>query len=816
MCHPNKCGLFIFLFFLILLFGPLAFSQTATVTLTGTITDANTGQPLPGATVQLEGTYLGAAAGVSGFYSIERIKQGNYIIIAEMLGYRPVRSEVIMTGNTQYNFSLHPEERLLDEVMVRGIKAGVNTASTYTNLRKTEIEPLNKGQDLPFLLQQTPSVVVTSDAGAGVGYTGMRIRGTDATRINVTMNGIPLNDAESHSVFWVNMPDFASSVDQIQVQRGVGTSANGAAAFGASVNLQTAQLRPQPYAEVNASGGSFNTQRYNVQLGTGLLNRHFTLDGRLSSITSDGYIDRAASNLKSFFLSGGYYGRKTIVRANILWGNEITYQAWGGVPEKLLQTRRTYNAYTYENQTDNYRQHHYQLHFSQQVSPKWQLNAALHYTRGAGYYEEYQPMQNLTDYGLQNQGMYQISVSGPDTLFLPVSQTDLIRRKWLDNDFYGTLFTLNYNSAKKIHATIGGGINRYNGLHFGEVIWAQYAANGNINHRYYESNGYKTDANLFAKTEYRLSRQLGLFADVQYRHIDYRIQGTDEAKGNITFDLNYNFINPKAGITFNVSSNQQVYASFGMAHREPTRNNLIDNDTLPLPERLSNIEAGYRFTLSNININANYYYMRYKNQLVLTGNLNNVGYPIQQNVQHSYRTGFELALMVKAGNKLDIQANLTSSINKIDGFSQFTGVFDANYNYLRDTTLVYNHTDISFSPNVTAAATLTYRPAKWASAAFMANYVDRQFLDNTGSLARSLNPYFTGNLLLTGSLQPKKWVKNLELSLLINNLFNTLYESNGWTYFLLMEREGIIEPENYNNYYPQAGTNLLAGLKVQW
>ncbi|OWY24971.1 TonB-dependent receptor, partial [Sphingobacteriales bacterium UPWRP_1] len=516
-----------------------------------------------------------------------------------------------------------------------------------------------------------------------------------------------------------------------------------------------------------------------------------------------------------FFISGGYYGSKTIVKANILWGHEITYQAWGGVPQYLLQTQRTYNAYTYENQVDNYRQRHYQLHFSQQLHRKWQLNAALHYTQGAGYYEEYQPLQNLSDYGLQNQGLYQITVNGPDTLYVPVTQTDLIRRKWLDNDFYGTIFTLNYNSGKKIHTTIGGGINRYNGLHFGEVIWAQYAANGNINHRYYESNGYKTDANLFVKTEYQINNRFGLFTDVQYRRIDYKINGTDEVKGSIYFNLNYNFVNPKAGVTCNVSSNQQVYASFGMAHREPTRNNLIDNDTLPLPERLSNIEAGYRFTLSRLNLNVNYYYMRYKNQLVLTGNLNNVGYPVQQNVPHSYRTGFEISAMVKACSKLDIQANMTSSINKIDNFTQFTGVFDANYNYLRDTALVYNHTDISFSPDVIAATAVTYRPFKWASAAFMANYVSRQFLDNTGSLERSLRPYFTGNLLLTGSIQPK-WAKNIELSLLVNNLFNRLYESNGWTYFLLLEQEGAIAPENYNNYYPQAGINLLAGLKVQW
>ncbi len=799
--------------FILLLFAAQLFAQNTLFTLNGNLTDIATGQALAGAAVVIQGTYLGAATDAGGNFSISGLKQGTYQVQASLLGYQSQTQVLTINANQQVFFYLQSDERLLDAVLVSAVKANPNTATTYTNLDKSDISLLNRGQDIPFVLQQTPSVVVTSDAGAGIGYTGMRIRGTDATRINITLNGIPINDAESHSVFWVNMPDMASSLEDLQIQRGVGTSTNGAGAFGASVNMQSNKLNPQGYGQLHASAGSFNTQRYAVLFGSGLIDDKFTIDGRLSSITSAGYVDRASSDLKSFFLSGAYYGKKNTLKATVFWGHENTYQAWGGVPEELLNTQRTYNVYTYNNQVDNYQQQHYQLHYSHNLSRYWRASAALHYTKGAGYYEEYQPEQSFADYGLQNTSAFQQQITGQDTVYQPISTTDLVRRKWLDNDFYGTVFTVNYEKDK-LNTTIGGGGNHYQGEHFGEVIWAQYAANGTIRHRYYENSGNKYDANVFWKTEYQINSKWGLFTDLQFRFIDYKIAGSDEDKGAFDFDLNYQFFNPKAGITYSAAPNQKLYASVGIAHREPTRSNLIDNDELPTSEQLRNVELGYRYSLPRFSLNANYYLMHYKNQLVLTGNLNDVGYPVQQNVPVSYRTGFELNGNLKAGSKIEIQANVTTSINKIKTFTQLTGVFDNDFNYLRDTLIAYQHTDIAFSPDFIANANINYQPFKQLTASFMTNYVSRQFLDNTSNPDRTLKPYFFSNLLLTYNLQPK-WSKNIELSLLVNNLFNSLYESNGWTYFLLFEQENGVSPQNYNHYYPQAGINFLAGLKLE-
>ncbi len=799
---------------LLVLANKTLFAQATFYTLSGTVTETSTGAPLAGAAVAVQNTYLGAATNANGQFAIERLKPGNYTLTVQLLGYQPYTQNIALAANQRLTIELTPQDLLLQEALVRGIKASQNTATTYTNLSRAQIEPINLGQDMPFLLQQTPSVVVTSDAGAGIGYTGMRIRGTDATRINVTVNGIPINDAESHSVFWVNMPDFASSTHDIQIQRGVGTSTNGAGAFGASVNMQTSRLSATPYTELNTSVGSFNTQRYGLLFGTGLVNERFSLDGRLSSITSNGYVDRASANLQSFFLSGAYYGKQNSLKATVFWGKEITYQAWGGVPQELLKTQRTYNAYTYDNQVDDYQQRHYQLHYNHQLHPNWLLSAALHYTQGAGFYEEYQPEQLLSDYGLQNTGVFSPQISGNnDTLWLPVTTTNLIRRKWLDNDFYGAVYSLAY-SRGKLNTTLGGGINRYNGLHFGEVIWAQYAANGNIRHPYYQNQGDKYDGNVYWKTEYSLNARWSLFADLQYRHILYRISGNDEDRGEVDFNLTYRFFNPKAGVNYAFNANSRAFASVALAHREPTRSNIIDNNELPTAERLLNIETGYHYQLSRFALQANYYLMHYQNQLVLTGNLNDVGYPIQQNVPQSYRTGFELSAQVTPAPKWQIQANLTSSINKITEFTQLTGVFDPQFNYLRDTLITYRHTDISFSPNLIANGSVVYTPVKWASVSLLGNYVSRQFLDNTGTPERSLNPYFFTNLLFSCRWQPAKWVKNIEASLLLNNVFNTLYESNGWTYFLLFEAENGIAPQHYNHYYPQAGINWLAGLKI--
>ena len=513
----------------------------AQFTVSGSVTSQN--QPLPGATISVRNTFKGTVSGVGGGYQLRNLPAGKYVLQVSFIGYETATKEVEVVGNQTITFDLTKSVLVADEIVVTATRATSKSAVTFTNVGKETIEKQNLGQDLPFLLNQTPSVVVSSDAGAGVGYTGIRIRGSDPTRINVTVNGIPLNDAESHGVFWVNTPDFASSVDNIQIQRGVGTSTNGAASFGATVNVQTNQLNEKPYAEIGNSYGSFNTWRHTAKVGTGLINGKWAFDGRLSKISSDGFIDRAASNLKSFFVSGGYYAGGTMLKLNVFSGNEVTYQAWNGVPENLLRTNRTYNAYTYDNQTDNYRQDHYQFFFAHEWNRHWNVNAALHYTRGRGYFEESKPDDALSDYGIT------AVVIGADT----IRNSDIIRRRWLDNHFYGAVWSVSYNSLKRLTAVLGGGWNNYQGGHFGEVIWARFAGNSTIRQRYYQDEAQKTDFNSYAKANYDLTDRLNAFVDLQYRRIAYTFIGFDRAGQNVPQSADYHFFNPKFGLTYQLS-----------------------------------------------------------------------------------------------------------------------------------------------------------------------------------------------------------------------------------------------------------------------
>lgn len=705
----------------------------------------------------------------------------------------PIAYCLLFSANAQDSTSI----RQLNEVVVSATRANQKTGMAFTNVYQKDIKKVNLGQDMPFLLNQLPSVVVSSDAGAGVGYTGIRIRGTDPTRINVTLNGVPYNDSESQGTYWVNMPDFASSAQSIQVQRGVGTSTNGAGAFGASININTLGYEQDAYGETNFTVGSFNTLKTNVLASTGLLNNHFVVDARLSKLSSDGYIDRASSDLKSFYVSAGYYGKNNFVRFNAFSGKEKTYQAWEGVPESLLKTDRTYNPYTYDNQVDDYQQDHYQLISSFKLNSNWTFNPILHYTKGRGFYEQFKPEDKYSNYGLPN------VVIGTTTL----KKTDIIRRKWLDNDFYGATYSFDYQSNKKFSANIGGAWNKYDGNHFGEIIWAKNASTADMRYRWYESKALKTDFNIYTKGYYQVSEALNFFADLQYRTVAYDMKGTGDKRQDITQKPDYKFFNPKFGVNYQVSKTTSVYASYAVGNKEPSRQDFVDNaPKAPLAENLQDLEVGYRLVGTKLSFDANFYYMNYKNQLVLTGQVNGVGEAIRVNVPKSYRAGLELSATIKLAEKWKLAANTTFSQNKIKNFTETI----VNYDGDADKINKFSKTDISFSPNLIAGGQLSYNPAKNVELAWMTKYVSKQFMDNTSDVNRSLNAFFVNDIRASYSIKPKI-VKELTFSLLVNNIFNHLYESNGYTYSYIYDKQ--VTTENF--YYPQAGTNFLLAVKVR-
>jgi iron complex outermembrane receptor protein len=666
--------------------------------------------------------------------------------------------------------------------------------------------------------------VVSSDAGAGVGYTGIRIRGSDPTRINVTINGIPYNEAESQGTYWVNLPDFASSVDNIQVQRGVGTSTNGAGAFGASLNIQTNTLQQEAYAEINNSFGSFNTWKHTVKVGSGLIGGKWSFDGRLSKISSDGYIDRASSDLKSFFVSGGYHGKSTLVKLNVFSGKEVTYQAWYGTPESrirndrqgmldyiarnglagreaenLLNAGRTYNYYTYNNQTDNYQQDHYQLIASHELNKHWNLNGALHLTRGRGYYEEYRPDESFEQYNLPD-----LTIS--DSL---ISSTDLIRRRWLDNYFYGFTYGANYSSGGKLSGTIGGGWNQYAGKHFGEIIWARFAGNTAAGHKYYENEALKTDFNIYSKANYRFTDKINTYIDLQYRRVMYSFLGFDNNLTNVQQTAAMHFFNPKAGLTYQVSNESNLYVSYSVGNREPTRDDFTQStpQSRPKSETLRNLEAGFRKAGKHLTWGLNYYLMNYKNQLVLTGQINDVGEYNRTNIPKSYRTGIELDAAAKIKPGLQWSGNLALSRNKINNYNEF---FD-NYDLGEQTSVRYASTDIAFSPNIIGSNTFSYSPVKSLALHFISKYVGSQYLDNTASDNRKLAAFFVQDVRINYTMQAR-WMKEIELNLLVSNLFNQAYEPNGYTYSYIAE--GRVVTENF--YYPQAGTHFLGSVQFKF
>lgn len=790
----------------------LPFFTMAQFTIKGKVIDEQTAVPLQGAHISFNGRLVKTTSDEKGMFVIKNVKPGNHKLKVSYMGYKTWEASFGIENDRTMLISMESTSILAEETIISATRAGEKTPVAFQNLSGEEINRKNQGRDIPFLLEQMPATVVTSDAGAGVGYTGIRIRGTDMNRINITVNGIPLNDAESHSVFWVNMPDFASSVGSLQVQRGVGTSTNGAAAFGASINLQTETPSSESYAEISSNAGSFNTFRNTLQVGSGLIGGKWAFDARLSKLNSDGFIDRAFSDLKSFYVSGGYYGNNTILKVNIFSGYEKTYQAWDGIPSYILAENRTYNGigmYTdnkgetrfYDNETDNYQQDHYQMLFSQRFSAHITGNFALHYTKGFGYYEQYKDYDNLSNY-LIDPVIINDSVS--------ISQTDLIRRKYLDNDFYGFTWSVNYEKDK-LNIVAGGSGNRYEGLHYGEVIWAEFAQTAGLNHRWYEGTGDKQDLNFFVKTNYAILKQLNLYADLQVRSINYVIDGIDDDLRDIAQKHDFLFFNPKAGIHYTLNNRNSLYFGFAMANREPNRSNYTDSDPskpAPVAETLFDYELGYNFRTENINASANLYYMKYRDQLVLTGQINDVGAAIMSNVPDSYRRGIELSGDFKLSKSFRANANLTLSSNKIENFTEFIDDWD-NWGTQLENQL--GTTDISFSPATIAGGSLTWKFVKGLDASLNGKYVSRQYIDNTSSAERSLDPYFVSNFRLSYTVQPG-FLRELQLSFNINNLFNTEYETNAWVYRYRSEGQFAV----YDGYFPQAGINFMAGLNIKF
>jgi iron complex outermembrane receptor protein len=808
-------------------------------TINGTVTDGE-GMPLTGATVSLVETYKGTFSGKDGTYRLSDLPKGTYLIRASFIGFTPGETEVQINNADVLNidFQLLSSAFKTEEVVISSTRAGDKTPTTYTNLSKEDVEQANFAQDLPFIMEFTPSAVVTSDAGTGVGYTGIRIRGSDPTRTNVTINGIPINDAESHGVFWVNMPDFASSVDNIQIQRGVGTSTNGAAAFGASINVQTDRLIKDAYAEYSAAAGSFNTLRNTLKAGTGLINEKFTLDTRLSKVTSDGYVDRGAADLRSFYISGAYFGKKDILRFNAFSGQEITYQSWNGVSEEQLRTDRTFNsagAYEdengvtrfYDNEVDNYQQDHYQLHYTRELSPLLTFNTSVHYTRGRGYFEQYRNNDRYATYGLEpvlyggtdvtfstdslltDDGVIYNGNPGSDTTVTlgaqMIDRTDLVRRRWLDNHFYGLVGSLNYNNRKGLDVTAGWGWNTYDGDHFGEVIWANEAPESMIRDRYYDNSARKTEYHFYGKATYQVSDKVNIFVDLQYRGIGYDFEGlnvVNEVQLLTNQNVRFNFFNPKAGVYYDLNNQSALYASYSVGNREPVRRDFTEStpQSRPVHETLHNIEMGYKLRQKRFFLNANYYLMDYVNQLVLTGQINDVGGFTRTNIDNSYRTGIELEGGYRISKYLKAGGNLTLSQNKIASFSEFIDNFDTG----DQLEILHQNTDIAFSPNIIGALDITVSPLEGLDISLIQKYVGDQFLDNTSNTERMLDAYFVSNVRINYTLRFKPF-REVTFGLLLYNVLDNAFESNGYTFSYIAGDQ--MATENY--YYPQAGRNIL-------
>lgn len=702
----------------------------------------------------------------------------------------------------------------LDEVTVSSVRATKKSAVSYSEIDAEELKSSTGAQDIPFLLSLSPSFVATSDAGTGIGYTSYSVRGTDANRVNVTINGVPLNDSESHIVFFVNTPDFSSSLSSVQIQRGVGVSTHGSAAFGASINMETEKVNTKPYAEISTTLGSFNTFKNSLKVGSGLINEHWAFDARLSSVLSDGYVDRSNANLKSYYFAGTYLSEKTMVKLLTFGGIEKTHQAWNGVSGDLLASNPTYNdlgkyiddegnTQFYDNQVDNYNQTHYQLHWKQQLNADFSWNMTGHYTRGFGYYEEYKEGRKYHKYGL-------IAPVIDGNL---LAKTDLIRQKHLDNHFGGATWSLNYDK-RKVQAILGGAYSHYDGDHFGKVIWVRNAKDLNINHEWYRNKGVKDDANVFAKATVELLPRLFLNADLQYRYIHYQLEGFHDKYNSNTNSLvdltqshQFHFFNPKGGLTYSIDNHNDIYASFSVANREPNRKNYTeaDENTFPTSERLYDTEIGYRFQHQNFSAGVNLFNMKYKNQLILNGKINEIGEALTTNIPDSYRRGVEIISALKIKNWLKWDANLALSQHKILNFVEYVDAFDE----LPQIENQLGTTTIAMSPSIVFNNQLKFMYKDFAIG-LLSSYVGKQYLDNSANKDRMIPSYFVSHLDLSYSF-PTPVVRSVDVGLRINNLFNTRYVTNGYVWYsYYMDGERV----NDLRYFPQAGTHFMVNLRV--
>ncbi len=784
------------------------------------------GEKLSFASVFLLETNFATATDDRGYYRINNIPSGDYECKISFIGYTPLIYKVSIFENVALNVTLSGEIYNLDQIEIQANRTDESGPFAKTNLGKAYLAKENLGQDVPFLLQWIPSVVVTSDAGTGIGYTSMRLRGSDQTRINVTINGVPLNDAESQNVFWVDLPDLMGSVKNIQIQRGVGTSSNGTGAFGGTVSISTHDHRVNPYLDISAGLGSFHTKKLQMSAGTGLLNGKYFAEGRLSYINSEGYIDRASADLSSLYFSAGKVTNKSSLRWNVMSGKEVTYQAWYGTPEaklfgtvesltnhyitnagsvykttldslNLFNADRRYNYYTYPDQVDNYRQTHNQLIWSRALSNALKLKTTLFYTKGKGFFEEFKSQDKFENYGLKP-----LQLDG-----MEITKSDIVRRRWLDNDFYGLNADVEYFYSAKWMLNSGINLSNYNGLHYGNVVHTSttHPDHQKTNH-YYDNQGQKSDITSYFKLIFSPDLKFQIHADVQWRNINYRISGIDNDLRKIDAMYSDVFINPKLGLSYQLNPKSMLYTSYAYGQREPSRSDFVDQIflVLPKPEKLHNLESGFRSKSSKLEMEYNIYYMRYNNQLVLTGEINDVGAPIRINVPDSYRLGWESSITYALSKKMAMHTNFTLSRNKIGSFDEV--IPDYTIDFERKV-IHHGQTDISFSPSFTGAFQILYKTDWGLEAEFSSKFVSAQYLDNTSNQGRQIPAYHFQNVRIAKEFHSKLWHR-CTATIMINNILNHQFVSNGYSYSYIYEK---LVTENF--YFPQAGVHFLSGIQ---
>ena len=781
----KKITIFLFLFVSIL-------ANAQSYTLSGKVVDKNK-QPLAGASVFVKEIKKGTSTNFDGNFSIN-LQKGSYTVEVSFIGYTTISEKITLSKDEEYVIELQTGSTVLEEVLVSAVRVNADVPVTFSNLSKKEIAKRNLGQDIPVLLNYLPNVVSSSDAGAGVGYTYMSVRGSNGERINVTVNGIPYNDAESHGSFWVNLGDFASSTQNLQLQRGVGTSTNGSGAFGASLNILTDAVSEDASAEINNSFGSFGTRKHTVKFSTGKINDHIEVAGRLSNIYSDGYVDRAFADLKSYYLQGSYTDENTLIKAITFGGKEKTYQAWEGLTIDQLKEDRRQNPYTYENEVDDYNQNHYQLHWNEKLNDNWSTNIALNYTKGSGFFEQFKEEEDAEDFNN-----------------LIVDGSDVIVRRWLENDFYVFNFNTNYKTDK-INLITGVSYSNYTGKHFGEIIWGEdLAPNVNIRDQYYFSDAKKTDFSLFAKATFDISDKLAGYLDLQGRFVGYQTAGLTSKRKAIDVDANFSFFNPKFGLTYKINENNNLYTSFAVANREPNRNDFENGVTTP--ETLNDLEFGWRLKSENIKLNTNIYYMDYKNQLVLTGALDDVGAPVRATSGSSYRLGLEIDADIRLNDYFSIRPNAAFSSNKNRSFFiTRDGVAEPQ---------ALGKTDLSFSPDVVVGNIFTYKPLENLQFSFLSKYVGKQFMSNFSSAISDndvLDNFFTSDFNVVYEIKPTKIFKSIVFSALVNNIFNKEYVDRGYYYTFddTWSNAGVTTTVDGAGYYPQATRNFLVGVSLKF